>query len=130
MSRIYIASKTYHAPRWRAFRDTSKVPIISRWIDDAIEPKEEKDFRMIWLRIMEDLQLCTHLVFYAKLEDFGKFKGALVEVGAALVLHKEVIVCLPQGQPSFVKECLGSWYHHPLVSRNDSIRRVFSQCLP
>jgi len=55
-SGIYIASKSKHAPQWRALRD-SGVPIISTWIDEAGEG-ETLDWTALWKR-------CIHEAWWA-----------------------------------------------------------------
>jgi hypothetical protein len=87
-SGIYIASKTRHAAKWRALRD-SGVPIISTWIDEA-GVGETKCFENLWERCIGEPRRAAALIVYA--EDGDELKGALVEVGAALASETPVYV--------------------------------------
>lgn len=103
-SRIYIASKTTHASRWRSLR-AEGVPIVSTWIDEAGEG-ESLDFTDLWIRCVGEAMAASALVLY--IESGEVLKGAYVEVGAALSNEVPVFVV---GEPS------GSWVAHPLVMR-------------
>lgn len=108
---IYTASKTTHAWRWRALRDTG-VPINSTWIDEA-GVGETVDFRDLWARCVGEAAGADALVLYV--EPGETLKGALVEVGAALASGVPVYVV---GNPD------GSWVIHPLVRRCGSIEEA------
>lgn len=103
-SKIYIASKAKHRPRWRAAREAG-APLHSRWIDtpDGVETID-LNYRGLWQTCIEDVRACTALVCYAEAGEV--LKGALIEVGAALALRKHVFVC---GSREAMAEN-GSWH--------------------
>ncbi len=79
---IYIASKTVHADRWRLLRDKIGEPIISTWIDEAA-PGQSVDLNDLWQRCLLEASSCKVLIAYRERDEV--FKGAWVEIGAALV---------------------------------------------
>ncbi len=102
--KIYIASKTKHAPKWRKLR-ANGLNIISTWIDEA-GAGESIDLSDLAIRCIDEAKSADRLILYC--EDADVLKGALIEVGAALAF----------GVPVFV---VGSSYslqtalrHHPL----------------
>lgn len=78
--RIYVASKTRHAPMWKALRERG-VPIISTWIDEA-GPGETADLSELWTRCVREVENSTALLLYK--EEADVLKGAWVELGVAL----------------------------------------------
>lgn len=111
--RIYIASKAKHRPRWREFRDILGYDIISQWIDtdDKFnENPEGLDYAKLWRACVQDVKNCDVLVIY--IEEEEHLKGALVELGIALGLNKEIIVTGILGDN-------GTWYHHDRVEVSD-----------
>ena len=86
MTGIYIASKTIHAPKWRALRDEGH-PIISTWIDEA-GIGETKSFPQLWMRCIGEASLCSALIVYREPDEV--LKGGFIEVGAALGNDKHV----------------------------------------
>lgn len=119
---IYIASRASvpeRAARWRRYRSAG-VHITSTWIDEDGEG-QTNDLSELWMRIVAEVAVSDRLVLYAEPDDFP-LKGALIEVGVALGLGKRITVCLP-GVELDPRSCrpLGSWYWHPLVTRNDNI---------
>ena len=117
---IYAASKTVHAPMWRALRGRG-ANIISTWIDEA-GPGETDDFGELWNRIELEIRQCERLVLFVDANDFqpNPLKGALIEVGMALTRNKPVWI-LGQGVVLDGRTCrpLGSWIHHPMVVYKD-----------
>lgn len=106
--KIYIASKAIHRPRWRSLRSAG-VPIISRWID--VEDKYSADptgldFANLWDMCVEDVRECDVLVCYV--EQGEVLKGALVELGGALLLGKRIIASGPR--TAYADN--GTWLHH------------------
>ena len=77
--KIYIASKTKYADRWKKLRSQG-VEIISTWIDEAGEG-DSKDLTDLALRCVDEVRKADRLVLYCEPADC--LKGALVEVGAA-----------------------------------------------
>lgn len=78
--RIYIASRTIHASKWRKLRE-SGLPIFSTWIDEA-DAGQSKCLSSLATRCIEEARSSTHLILYC--EEGEHLKGALLECGAAL----------------------------------------------
>lgn len=103
-AKIYMASKTAHAPRWRKLRALG-LPIISTWIDEA-GVGETKCFTDLWRRCASEAAEADALIVYR--EPGEVLKGAFVEVGCALTA----------GKPVFAVGCDDlSFTHHALVTR-------------
>lgn len=112
--RIYVASKTYQAPAWRALRDKAGWPIISTWIDEA-GPGETKCHIDLWRRCIDEAKSATGLILYA--EDGDLLKGALLETGAALACGVPVAVVGPA-------EAMKTAKNHPGVIVCDSLDKA------
>lgn len=113
MPAIYMASKAHHRPRWRVLRDASGFNIVSSWIDTPDEYSTDPtglDYRRLWAKCVADVHRCDTLVVYV--ESGEHMKGALVEVGVALGLGKEVIITGDLGDN-------GTWAHHERVQTSD-----------
>lgn len=78
--RIYIASRTVHAEKWRRLREDG-FPIVSTWIDEA-GAGQSQCLSNLATRCIEEARSCTHLILYC--EEGEYLKGALLECGAAL----------------------------------------------
>lgn len=121
--KIYIASKAIHRPMWRYLRDRWDFHIISTWIDTpdefiGVTDEVNLDYTKLWLSCVNDVRNCDVLVMYV--EEGERMKGALIELGIALGLGKEVIVTGPVGDN-------GTWHHHPKVEVSDkSISELLS----
>lgn len=127
---VYVASRASVPARsamWRAFRDEG-FPINSTWIDEAGEG-QTLSHRDLWVRCLSEVSSARAVVLYAEPDDFP-LKGALLEAGAALVLGKPVIVCLP-GVSLENRSCrpIGSWINHPLVMRINDPRQALTAAL-
>lgn len=85
--KIYMASKTIHAPKWRDLWDRQGFNIISTWIDEADEG-QTLDWPDLWTRCLTEASTCDILVVYR--EPYEELKGAWVEVGAALASGRVV----------------------------------------
>lgn len=83
--KIYAASKTKHASMWRKLR--LKYPINSTWIDEAGEGQTANRSELA-TRCVKEISECDFLLFYTERDEVQK--GALIEVGIALALNKEV----------------------------------------
>jgi hypothetical protein len=77
--KIYIASKTKHAERWRKIAETH--PVSSTWIYEAGEG-ETADFHDLWQRCLSEAANSKAVVAYREQDE--TFKGGWVEIGAAL----------------------------------------------
>jgi hypothetical protein len=83
-SSIYMASKTVHAPMWRALR-AAGARIVSTWIDEA-GPGETSDFADLWVRCVTEASSVDFCIVYV--EPGEVLKGAFVEMGAALASRR------------------------------------------
>ncbi len=111
---FYTASKTKHAPKWRALRDAG-VPIVSTWIDEAGEG-ETSDYSDLWERCIREAVSAAVCIVYREEEE--TLKGALVEMGAALAAGREVRWIGPPVSMSLM--------HHPLIRTFDSIESAIA----
>ncbi len=84
--RVYIASKTNHADKWKQLRATG-YNIISTWIDEAGEG-ESSDYRALSIRCIKEIRQSDFLVLYCEANEI--LKGSQVEAGAALAFGIEV----------------------------------------
>lgn len=82
---IYVASKTYHAPWWRALR-AAGVPIIATWID---EPDPCDNYPALWQRCIQEAAHAAVTLVYAAPGEV--LKGGLIECGAALSAGKRIV---------------------------------------
>ena len=78
--RIYIASRTVHAAKWRDLREAG-FPIISTWIDEA-GVGQSQSLSGLATRCIEEARSSTHFILYC--EEGEYLKGALLECGAAM----------------------------------------------
>ena len=113
---IYTASKTVHAPKWRALR-AEGWPINSTWIDEAGQGETEC-FTDLWRRCVSEAGSASAVLVYR--EPGEVLKGAFIEVGAALAKGVPVhaVGC---GEFSFV--------NHELVTQHDTLDAAM-RCLP
>lgn len=114
---IYIASKTAHAIKWRAYRDAG-FPIISTWIDEAGEG-ESSSFTDLWLRIVREASQCAVMIIYREPDEV--WTGALVEVGCALGAGRLVLGC---GDWEGFKP--NSFTNHPLFQFVPNVNNAFA----
>lgn len=94
--KIYVASKTKHAYRWKALRDWG-YNIISTWIDEAGEG-QSADLNDLQQRCINESLACDLMIVYAEKEDY--LKGAFIEMGVALSANKRIYLIgevLPNG---------------------------------
>lgn len=126
--KIYIASKTKHAQKWRYLRDGLKptgIFITSTWIDEAGQG-ESKDLSDLAHRCIQEAMEADLLIVYG--EEGEVLKGALIEIGAAMACGVDVIsvgVTLPESS---------AFTHHPLWFRAETIEAALDsefvrQCL-
>lgn len=105
---IYVASKASHALTWRQLRDRWAdigITITSSWIDsDGSDPEA------LWVDCITEASAADALV--ALHVEGEEWKGAFVEIGAALAHGRPVIVV---GTPP------GSWTAHPLVQAAETL---------
>lgn len=103
---IYVASKTKHAPMWREHRAgwEGVALVASTWIDEAAED-ESADLSDLWDRCISEAANADLLIAYHEADE--QWKGAYIEIGAALTSGIPVYVC---GRPA------GTFVNHPLVT--------------
>jgi hypothetical protein len=85
LPRIYIASKTRHAPKWKRLRSEG-YNIISTWIDEAGEG--QSNYNELSVRCITEIRQSDFVVLYCEPGEI--LKGALIEAGAALAFGEEV----------------------------------------
>ena len=84
---IYFASKVKHAQRWKDLR-AAGVRTASTWIDEAGEG-QTADYAELSERCLNEISNATAVLLYC--EPGELLKGALVEVGAALMMSTPVL---------------------------------------
>lgn len=112
MSGIYVASKSRHGQMWRDLRGDG-LPICSTWIDES-DGGATADWGDLWSRCVAEASSADALL--ALHVDGEEWKGAFVEIGAALAAGRPVFVV---GKPP------GSWVHHPLVTLVPDLGQAF-----
>lgn len=106
--KIYTASKTIHAHKWRELRSLG-YNINSTWIDEA-GPGETACFRRLWERCINEAAQADALLLYRQPGE--ALKGAFIEAGAALASKKPVFAIGIEDQ---------SFRYHPLITVCDSV---------
>jgi hypothetical protein len=121
----YIASRASIPERsaaWRKLRDDG-WHIVSSWIDEAGKGQTE-DMADLWSRIEREVCGAERLILYVKPGDFP-LKGALIEVGMALASNICIFVVAPEVElEPWSCRPIGSWMHHPLVTRAHSMEEA------
>lgn len=84
---VYVASKTKHAEMWKDLRRSGKVRVISTWIDEAGKG-ESIDRADLAARCIQEVIASDCLIVYY--EEGEYFKGAFIEIGAALAAEKPI----------------------------------------
>lgn len=108
--KIYIASKTAHADKWKALRDAG-ARIISTWIDE-VGDGESADLSDLAWRCIEEAVTADLLIIYRERGEV--LEGAFIEAGAALACGTPVAAI---GEWD---DCWSALFHHPLWSREVS----------
>jgi len=86
--KIYIASKTKHAASWLKLREQRPdVQITSTWINEAGEG-QTADYAELAQRCIDEVKQADFVLLYCASDEV--LKGALVEVGVALALGKDI----------------------------------------
>jgi len=92
--KVYVASKVWHAPKWRENLDVFKhfnVGVTSRWIDYADDSDIVQNRKgELWQHCLEDIQKADAMIVYCERFDEQQ-RGVLVEAGHAIALGKPVI---------------------------------------
>lgn len=114
--RIYVASRTRHAYRWREARAYG-YPVCSTWIDEAGEG-ESPCLSDLWDRCVLEASTADALVVYRERGEV--LKGAYVEVGAAL----------SSGVPVYAVGCSDvTFINHPLVRQVPTLELAMAAAL-
>lgn len=124
--KIYIASKAHHRPQWRELRNKG-YDIISQWIDINDKYSQDPtglDYTKLWDACVQDVRKCDILILYVEKDEH--LKGALVQLGVALGLGKEIIVTGIFGDDN------GTWYHNEKIQVSnlaieDLLKYVYGQ---
>ena len=119
--RIYVASKSDLHGYWRTWRATGQsdgFEVISTWIDEGDEG-ETADWSDLWVRCVTEAATADAVVALYRPGDV--WKGALVEIGAALAAGKPVHLI---GEPNH------SWVAHPLVRQFETVDDAFAALPP
>lgn len=109
---LYVASKSELGPMWRSMRTAwafAGINVVSTWIDESGEG-QTSDFSDLWMRCIAEASQADAVLALHRPGDV--WKGAFVEIGAALAAGRRVLVF---GDPP------GSWVAHPSVRRIDSL---------
>lgn len=101
---IYVASRTRHAPMWRAYRSLG-YPIDSTWIDEAGEG-ETASYAEFWERVAREIRESAALILFVEGDDEKGMQGAFVEVGMALAASIRVFIACDTRPEADV---LGTW---------------------
>lgn len=117
--KIYTASKTIHAEKWRNLR-ASGVNVISTWIDEA-GPGESASLMDLWIRCVKESSEADLLIAYRAPGEI--LKGALVEIGCALASGKRVWFAGDSEGYSFTNHHLVTKFK-TLVDMLKALRRV------
>tara|TARA_Y100000004_G_scaffold182189_1_gene228662 strand:- start:1442 stop:1930 length:489 start_codon:yes stop_codon:yes gene_type:complete len=92
--KVYVASKVWHAPKWREHLDVFKhfnASVTSRWIDYADDSDIVQNRKgELWQHCLEDIQKADAMVVYCERFDEQQ-RGVLVEAGHAMALGKPVV---------------------------------------
>lgn len=113
---FYVASRTHHAEHWKEL--AKDFPIKASWIYEA-GVGETKSMAELWARIEAEIKSSFALFLYLEFGD-SPLKGAFVEVGMALAAGKRVYLLTKNLDDWQFQRIVGSWVHHPLVTRLDS----------
>jgi len=124
---IYCASRASVIDRpmmWNTLRDMGGHNIISTW-HNTENIQQNTDMLAMWTQIEREIAVCDALILYAEPKDLP-LKGAYVEAGMALAMGKQVfVVYAPSGNPTLLRQHLGSWVSHPNVVVCEALETAF-----
>ena len=112
--RVYVASHKRFMDFWQKLRD-SGIAISSTWIDHSPDPEDKEAISKLWVNCFEEIRQSDMVMVKAEKKD--KFKGVLVEIGAALVLDKPVYLV---GE----NDNMGDIHNHPQFYRVSSLEEA------
>lgn len=122
--RIYFASKTSHATKWRSIDlESPTIKVSGRWVKqvlldngDLLQNNHDRHMAArCWVEDREDIQCSDYLVLYA--EPSEHLRGGLVEAGIAIE-HGVPVICIGN-HPDY-----GSWQWHPQIMRLQSLEHL------
>lgn len=90
--KVYLASKLYHAPMWRDWKENlDAIQIVSTWHDDVnIEKNTPQQCAAGWRKNEDQILRAEYLLVYAHAND--KLNGALVEIGMAFGAYTRIVL--------------------------------------
>lgn len=119
--KVYVASKVKYAPMWLEMKteilELYGMNVTSSWIHEA-EEGQTSDYEDLTLRCFRELMECDFVILFSNNEE-EILKGALMEVGAALVQNKPVFYIGPPNQVSISRVFRKHPYWFDLVYSND-----------
>ena len=107
---VYVASHIRFIDYWQKVRE-SGIEISSSWIDYPPSRNDNDAISKLWINCFEEIRQSDMVMVKAEKED--KFKGVLVEIGAALILGKPVYLVGENNN-------MGDIYNHPLFHQVSS----------
>ena len=107
MPRIYIASKTKHAPKWRELR-ANGLNIVSSWLDVG-EIDRPEEYRRLWNCCILEVSASDLLIVYC--EPGETLERCLVEIGSALA-SSVPIYCIGRCTSVVADEVSDASFHH------------------
>lgn len=117
--RIYTASKITEVNFIRSLAQSwTEFDFVARWPTEHVGTlPDTPDFaNFFWTQDLEDVARCDVVMVYAPKAD-EHLRGALVEVGMGIALHKAVLVI--GDHPDF-----GTWQYHPRVRRTTDMAQA------
>ena len=115
--KIYIASKTKHAAKWKELR-AKGYDVIATWIDEAGEG-ETKDFADLANRCISEASSANRLILYYESGEY--LKGAFIEIGAALANRVPIFVI---GEPLPITS---TFRNHPLWHQCETLEQALNE---
>jgi len=115
---IYVASKAKHGQMWLDLKEKYQLPIKASWLNVYKEGMIE-DYAAHWMTCISEVSSSRAVMLYHKQGEVQK--GALVEVGAAILAGVPVFVF-----GDVIHDELGSWLNHPSVCRCSSVEVAVS----
>lgn len=109
--RVYTASCLRHADGWKYMaNDNQEIEWVARWPTEHCSnvPDNSAFARWFWSQDFEDVARADVVLVFAEGND--NLRGALVEAGIGIALHKRIIVV---GE----HVSYGTWQYHPSVVR-------------
>ena len=113
--RVYTASCMKHSGYWREIAaSVPDIEWVARWPTEHCGniPDSETFAKWFWQQDFEDVSRADVVLVFAEQSD--NLRGALVEAGIGIALHKRVMVVGKH-------HSYGTWQYHPAVVRVDNM---------